>query len=281
MPVETRHVESELGRWTTTTWAPPAGGALAPYVLGIWDFDGVLAQRRERVFPNGSLELIVQLDEPHRPGDRSASAHFPALCIGGMPTASAVVEAPAARCRVLGVRLRPVAMFALTGVAQRELRDLTVDLRDAVGRDAGVLGERCHGARDGAERVRVAAAWVARRVLRARHVDARVAWAAATIDARDGAVSIGALEEAVGRRRLSDGFRTHVGVSPKRLARIARFRRGLAMVVAGAPLADVALAGGFYDQAHFTAEFRAHAGMTPTAFLRARRFPNATSLAED
>lgn len=280
MPMRTSRVESELGHWTSTTWEPAAGDALAPYVRAIWDFEGVLAQARERVFPNGALELIVQLDEPHRPGDGPSDAPFPALCIGGLSTASGVVVAPAGRCRVLGVRLRPAAMFALTGVGLDELRDLTVDLRDAVGRDADELGGRCHAARHGAQRVRAAAAWVARRVLSARHVDPRVAWAAAAIDASDGAVAIGTLEETVGRRRLRAGFRTHVGVPPKRLARIVRFRHALGGVAAGVPFAEVAAAAGYYDQAHFTTEFRAHAGMTPTAFLHARRYPNGTSLAE-
>jgi AraC-like DNA-binding protein len=156
-----------------------------------------------------------------------------------------------------------------------------VDLRRAAGRDADALGERCHAAPDGEQRVRIAAEWVAERVLRARHVDERVAWAAATIDACDGAVAIRQLEEEVGRRRIAAGFRTHVGVSPKRLARVVRFRRGLELVAGGTPLADVAVSAGYYDQAHFTSEFRAHAGMTPTAFLHSRRYPNATSLAED
>ena len=77
------------------------------------------------------------------------------------------------------------------------------------------------------------------------------------------------------------GFRTHVGVGPKRLARIVRFRSALAMVAAGTPLADVALTAGYYDQAHFATEFRTHAAMTPTAFLAAKRYPQGTSLAED
>jgi AraC-like DNA-binding protein len=45
-------------------------------------------------------------------------------------------------------------------------------------------------------------------------------------------------------------------------------------------LADVAGIAGYYDQAHFTAEFKLHAGMTPSAFLTAQRFPGSPSLAE-
>ena len=183
MPLRTTRFEGELGCWTTTNWEPVAGDVLAPYVLGIWDFDGVLAQSRERVFPNGALELIVQLDEPHRPGDAVDPRPFPAVCIGGLQTTSEVVQGPPGRCRVLGVRLRPVGAFALTGSALDDLRGITVDLRAAVGRDADDLGTSCHAARDGAERIRIVTAWIARRVSSAKHLDARVAWAAAAIDA--------------------------------------------------------------------------------------------------
>jgi hypothetical protein len=280
MPLHTTRFEGELGCWTATIWEPAAGDMLAPYVLGIWDFDGVLAQSRERVFPNGALELIVQLDEPHRPGATVGARPFPAVCIGGLRTTSEVVQGPPGRCRVLGVRLRPVGAFALTGSALDDLRDITVDLRAAVGRDADDLGGSCHAARDGAERIRIVIAWIASRVSRAKHVDARVAWAAAAIDASNGAVAIGALEETVGRRRMRAGFRSHVGVGPKRLARIVRFRRALELVANGDGLADASAGAGYYDQAHFSTEFRRHAGMTPTAFLSARRYPDGTSLAE-
>jgi AraC-like DNA-binding protein len=45
-------------------------------------------------------------------------------------------------------------------------------------------------------------------------------------------------------------------------------------------LADIAALAGYYDQAHFSAEFKLHAGMTPSAFLAADRYPNTASIAE-
>jgi AraC-like DNA-binding protein len=58
-----------------------------------------------------------------------------------------------------------------------------------------------------------------------------------------------------------------------------RFDRTLAAIARGrATLGEIALDAGYYDQAHFTTEFRAHAGLTPLAYLRALRYPGTTSL---
>jgi methylphosphotriester-DNA--protein-cysteine methyltransferase len=61
-------------------------------------------------------------------------------------------------------------------------------------------------------------------------------------------------------------------VSPKRLARLVRFRRVLATLDAHRTRGgvDVALDHGYYDQAHFIAEFRAFAGDAPRRFVEHR-----------
>jgi hypothetical protein len=98
--------------------------------------------------------------------DRPADP-FPPICATGLRTTAEVVEAPPGRCRVLGVRLAPPAAFGLLGAALPELTSLTVDLHDLLGRGAVELATQVHGARDGASAVRAAAAWAARRMLRA------------------------------------------------------------------------------------------------------------------
>jgi hypothetical protein len=63
--------------WIETTWVPDATSPLAGAIDRIWHFDGTLAAKRERVFPDGTLELIVQLDTPHRPGLDGPADRFP------------------------------------------------------------------------------------------------------------------------------------------------------------------------------------------------------------
>ncbi|MBV8369471.1 MAG: AraC family transcriptional regulator [Candidatus Eremiobacteraeota bacterium] len=283
MAVELRRVETELGCWTHAEWTPDAGDPLAGAIDRIWDFDGTLNAARERTFPDGMVELIVQLDEPHRAvRDDVTGAHFPAVCVGGLITTAAIVEAPARRCRVLGVRLHPVGAFALLAEPLHALADTTVDLRDVLGRAASELGERCFDAPNGVARVRVAARWAAERIARPTHVDPAIASAARRIVYAGGRTAIAQIEAESGRSRARfvASFREHVGLSPKRFARVVRFRRALAMVHQGVPLPEIALSAGYYDQPHMNAEFRAHTGLTPGEFLRAVCYPHSISLAE-
>jgi AraC-like DNA-binding protein len=74
-------------------------------------------------------------------------------------------------------------------------------------------------------------------------------------------------------RRLHDRFRAELGVAPKEAARIARFdraRRALfARATAARPLllAQLAVACGYYDQAHLAREFRSLAGCAPSRLV--------------
>jgi AraC-like DNA-binding protein len=248
----------------------------------VWYFDGTLGASRERVFPDGTLELIVQLDTPHRPGDGSPAPPFPPLCVTGVRTTAEVVEAPPGRCRVLGVRLAPQAAYALLGVPLSHLSALTVDLHDVLGRAAAELGTRVHAARDGVAAVRTAAAWAERRIADGVTNDATVERTLRAIASDGGTRSIAALDAWHGRSRARfvATFRDRVGVSPKRFARIVRFDRALRAIAERrtASLGEIALAAGYYDQAHFTNEFREHAGITPRAYLRASASPGTTNL---
>lgn len=274
---------SALGIWTSTAWQPVPGSPLAGAVERIWHFDGTLHAARERVFPNATLELIVQLDTPHRPGIDQPADCFPALCVTGLRTTAEVVEAPASRCRVLGVILAPAAAFALLGSALADYTAKTVDMHDPIGAAAEELATRVHDARDGTAAVHAAAAWAEQRLAHGRESDATVARAVAAIAADGGTRSIVALDAWRGhsRTRFTAAFRDQVGVSPKRFARIVRFDRALDALRRGpGSLGDVALATGYYDQAHFTSEFREHAGLTPTAYLSGLRYPAERSLVE-
>lgn len=66
-------------------------------------------------------------------------------------------------------------------------------------------------------------------------------------------------------------FRRHVGASVGQFARRARLERARAALAGPRPLSELALAAGFYDQSHFTRQFKAAFGLPPSAYRRLHR----------
>lgn len=104
-----------------------------------------------------------------------------------------------------------------------------------------------------------------RRRLTARHWRA----VAAARDVLDAAVETGVdsaeLEAATGLSRyaLARHFRACLGTSPYRYLVLRRLDRARALIRAGAPLAEAALAAGFADQSHMTRHFKKAYGLAP------------------
>ncbi|WP_117211702.1 AraC family transcriptional regulator [Allorhizocola rhizosphaerae] len=86
-------------------------------------------------------------------------------------------------------------------------------------------------------------------------MDARVAEG---VSLRDAALAIGAHPA-----HLVRAFTRRFGLPPHRYLTGRRIELARRLILAGMPLAQVATAAGFYDQAHLTRHFRRHLGITP------------------
>jgi AraC-like DNA-binding protein len=73
----------------------------------------------------------------------------------------------------------------------------------------------------------------------------------------------------VSERHLRRVFREALGLGPKEFAQLQRFHRALHAAQSShyASWASIAVASGYYDQAHLIADFRALTGVTPRALL--------------
>jgi AraC-like DNA-binding protein len=76
----------------------------------------------------------------------------------------------------------------------------------------------------------------------------------------------------ISERRLSQVFREEVGLSPKTWSRIQRFQNAVRALHDGVdvPWAELALNCGYYDQSHFSNDFRAFSGIDPTTYSALR-----------
>jgi AraC-like DNA-binding protein len=217
---------------------------LAHVVRCIWQREGT--GNDTLVLPDGCVDVVA----------RGGRALVAGPDTGPQQVTVAVGE------RIAGVRFHPGAGGAALGVPADELRDGRLTLEEVWGAPGRAIGER-------AEADAFALVAALRTRLAAAAPDPRVLAAARRLDHAPG-TRIPALADAtgIGERQLRRRFAAAVGYGPKTFARIARFRRALALIRAGEPAAAAAYAAGYADQAHMTREMRAFAGLTPAA-LRA------------
>jgi AraC-like DNA-binding protein len=171
----------------------------------------------------------------------------------------------------LQIRLRPVAAAAVLGGVSSELTGTVVALDELWGRDAGRVEDRLRAAASWDERFTIATEILGRRLDARPPVDPEVAHTWRRTLAGRGRVRVEGLADEVGwsRERLWSRFRSQLGITPKRAARLVRFDHAAHLLAAGHAAASVAAESGYVDQSHLHREVKAFAGATPAAVAAA------------
>jgi AraC-like DNA-binding protein len=238
---------------------------LAGLVECYWILEGIGTGTPEPIIPDGRAEIILHYGvrfDRHHPGGR-IERQAPAMLVGQILAPPCIAHTGMAG--VAAIRLRPEAVAAAAGCPAPELTGWFVELEAVFGSTA-CLRERLAAAGDDTARVGLLEAWFAS-AARAQP-DARTAAIVRAIAARAGNVDIAAIarDAGVSVRHLERRFLADVGVTPKAFARLARLQAALGRVSAGEPLADVAVACGYYDQPHMARDFSRLAETSPAAW---------------
>ncbi len=235
-----------------------------------WSERGAEPVRRKE-FSYGDVVLIVNLDAPVRILDPREPSGFvaPRAFVGGVDDRHVVTEHDGIAAG-LQISLSPLGARALLGMPLREIAGRVVELEDLLGAAGRELVARLHDEATWAGRFDVLEHALAARIAAAPPPppDAVRAWL--RLRETHGALRIDALAAELGcsRRHLAARFRDQIGLSPKSVARIVRFRHAVRLMLRDAGRwADVAYACGYADQPHLNRDFRQFVGTTPTAYL--------------
>lgn len=168
------------------------------------------------------------------------------------------------------LELTPLGAYVVAGLPLSELRAQTVRLEDVFGDEGRVVSERVRSESDWGARLDVIESFLLARAAAGPRVDPAVAWAWDLLVRSAGRVRVEAVAAEIGcsRRYLHARFSAQVGLGPKRVARLIRFRF-VCRAIEQAPLrwAEVAAAAGYSDQSHLNRDFRELAGTTPGDFV--------------
>jgi len=245
-------------RGVTYVPKPPLSGHIEKF----WAYDTYGAgYMRERVLPTGTTEIVFPLSH-----DRSG----PVVC--GPHSESFIIDT-ADRPMLLGVHFKPGHAVPFLKVPAYEFGNVHAPLDVVWGGLASEVKERLLEARTWGARFRILETALLAQLASPAAPHPAVVFAVGEIQAMPHMQTIGRIADRIGLspRRFIEVFTADVGLTPKVFSRVLRFQRVLALIRRERQIAwaDIAVAGGYYDQAHFIHDFRAFSGMNPTAYLRA------------
>lgn len=171
------------------------------------------------------------------------------------------------RFEVFTIQFQPSGFFQLFGTPMQNLTDRAYEARSVLGASIGEIEDRLANAHNFMRRVDIASDFVGRRVSALKNRFDAVASIADQILINRGALRIpdAAARTGLSVRQFERKFLEHVGVAPRRYARIVRFQAALtAHLNARQTWIDVAHELGYHDQMHMVHDFRLFSGESPT-----------------
>jgi len=218
--------------------------------------------------PSRHLTLVVSLGGKIGVSGLAGAGSYQAL-VAGLHATPTWIEGPA---RPFGLRilLTPWGARALLGTSGAELASRVVGASDLLGAWGDDLVERLSEATSWEQCFTTLDTLLENRLLDTRFAGSRLkgAWDR-LLDSR-GARSISDIAAEIGwsRRHMAQTFADEIGLSPKTIARIARYEHAGRLIRDGGDLAGVAAESGYVDQAHLGRDWVAIAGRSPGAWIR-------------
>ena len=234
---------------------------LSDFVELFWFYEGYSPpQPKEWVLPTGTVSLIVNL-----------SARY--VTLTGAHSEPFMID-EVQRSSIIGVHFRPGGAFPFLDLPADELRNTLLPLENLWGTRVYSLRDRLLEAKTPEAKFHILEQTLLAQATRPLDRHPAVSLALKEFQSGPQPRPVSAVVEDIGlsQRRFIQLFSEEVGLTPKLFCRIQRFQEVLCLLEKGAPLhwTELALACGYFDQAHFIHDFQAFSGLNPTAYLAQR-----------
>ena len=248
---------------------------LSRFVELIWAVQGTTNYTREKVLPNGAIELIINLGSFHKVVNKVDDRKFDVYresWIAGMQEEYILIEA-LRESDLIGIRFRPGGAYPFFRFPVSELTNKVLESDLIFGTLVRDLRQRLMETKGLDQRIHLIEDFLLKQIDPGGE-DPLVTYALREIHNYAGQASIRALSREAGlsHKQLISRFRKVTGVSPKLLARIVRFQSVISCVKnqKDASWADVAQQCNYYDQAHMIRDFHLFSGSSPSSYIQHR-----------
>jgi AraC-like DNA-binding protein len=241
------------------------GKPLSDFVKLFWYWTGYPQPlARERILPMGSVELVIQLNNPR-------------VSQSGMtgPRSESFLIERRATDKLLGVHFNPGGAFPFLGFPYSEIHNKQITIADLWGeRLAGRLLCLLNDASTIEQKFQTLERWLLGIASRPFKHHPAVTFAVEPFRRNPAISSSAKVAESVGfsQRRFIELFCNEVGMTPKLFCRVERFQHVIHAIGQKADVDWITLAldHGYSDQSHFNHDFRAFSGLRPTEYLGLR-----------
>ncbi|WP_284652265.1 helix-turn-helix transcriptional regulator [Flavobacterium terrisoli] len=227
--------------------------------------------KKDRVFPDGCVELLFHYGDFFKKyEDNGTSEIQPKSFVYGQITKFIDLE-PTGRIGIFSVRFQPNGLQNFIDVKVSDLTDRIISLKDLWGNEGKMLETQMLSAANNEERLTIIERFLESQQRPITEKDIQIEKCVTAIMESNGIISIEKLIEEfqISKRHLERSFISNVGVSLKFFSRIIRFNYALQLINDKdfSSFTNVALDGGFYDQAHFIKDFKEITGLNPKQYF--------------
>ncbi len=224
---------------------------------------------RKSLLPIPSIVMSFSLRGAQAFVGSTGRESIPSSGVSGLRRSARAIELERG-AQTLLVFFREGGAFAVLGAPLHELFEAHPSLRDLMGSsEVARIEEELAAARTSAERVaRVERFLLAS--LKACNVDPLIAESVHRINKHGGSLRIRELIEdlPISLDAYEKRFKRQVGTTPKHFSSLVQMRSAIDHYALEPSLIEAALSAGYFDQPHFTREFKRFTGLTPREYFR-------------
>lgn len=248
--------------------------SLSPYIELFWSGEFNINSvdiLRQRVIPNGYVELIIHLSDTHcELSSNSSFSSSPDYTLIGMYTKPYNVHFKET-VKVFGIRFNPEGLLQIFGIPAAEFHEGYVDIESLSLKDFRDFCNRLRELKKIENMISASEKYFLKKIDGCKTNLYYLNRAAEIIRKKDGLISIDELAGNVfiGKRQLEREFKQRLGLSPKHYMRLARLNKVNRLILEGKrfDLSELSYICRYADQAHFIRDFKHFTGEAPKLFI--------------
>ena len=248
------------------------GPPLSHFVDYLWQCEGYRPPHRmERVVPDGSMRLIINLQDNVLGRQNPGPSHSFGSCLFAGAHSRFVMLDTRSQEATMGVHFKPGGASPFLRMPASELQGANVQLETVWGPRGLDLRDELLNARTPTARFEILERYLIAQSAGHLVKHPAVAFAVKEFGHVPRARTISEVSDQIGIswRRFTQMFSDEVGLTPKLFCRVRRFQEALVMIRKGGRVSwvNVALDCGYFDQSHFIHDFKAFSGLNPSSYV--------------